>query len=150
MREALGQLDGDPDIDVHAVSSLYRTPPWGVTDQPCFFNAVARLITGLAPPKVLERLLALETRLGRVRLPGERWGPRVIDLDLLVQGETRSASATLELPHPRMHERAFVLIPLLELAPNFQIPGIGDARDCLARLEPEGIAPVAGPAWWRD
>ncbi len=101
-----------------AVSSFHETDPVGDENQPRFTNACALLETDLAPRELLHRLLTIETRLGRVRDPARRWGPRVIDLDLLVYGDERIREKGLEIPHPRMRERSFVLLPLAEIAPD--------------------------------
>ena len=103
------------------VSSVVETEPWGVTDQPRFLNAVAEIETDLAPAALLDRLLDLERELGRVRT--ERWGPRILDLDLLLYGERRESSPSLTIPHPRLHERLFVLEGLAELCPDLRVPG---------------------------
>ena len=117
---------------VAARSSLYRTKPWGKEDQPWFVNAVALLETALEPPALLERLRALERRLGRV--PGERWGPRIIDLDLLAYDDMESADETLRLPHPHLSERAFVLVPLAEIDERYAV-----LRDRLEARELAGV-----------
>ncbi len=117
-------------------SRLYRSAPWGDPDQPPFVNAVAEVETDLSAGELLGQLQQIELRLGRVR-DDRRWGPRHIDLDLLCCDGLQVSDTRLNLPHPRMHERAFVLVPLLELEPGFQIPGVGAAADCLA-----GIGPV--------
>lgn len=152
LAEALERLDGMDEIEVGAVSSLYRTPPWGDTDQPDFLNAVAQLRTPLAPRPLLERLLATERTLGRQREKGRRWGPRVIDLDLLLHGVGRYKDDVVEVPHPRLHERAFALAPLAELDEELAIPGRGTVRDCLASLGRAGVVgdalhQEAGPGW---
>ena len=131
---ALAQLAASPGIRVRRQSRIYRSPPWGRTDQPDFVNAVAELETSLPPLPLLRRLLEIENRLGRKR-DGARWGPRCIDLDLLSYGEVTVQSTELVLPHPQMHRRAFVLVPLLELEPGFLIPGVGPAADCLRNLD---------------
>lgn len=138
IHEALADLGSRPGIRVLRVSSLYRTAPWGRTDQPDFTNAVAELETGLEPADLLRELLDCESALGRTRETG-CWGPRLIDLDLLCFEDRRVTSADLEIPHPRMHERAFVLAPLLELEPDFVIPGVGAASDRLAALGPQRV-----------
>ncbi len=102
---------------VAARSSLYRTRPWGKADQPWFVNAVARLETALAPSALLAALRAMERRLGRV--PGERWGPRIIDLDLLTYDGLETDEPGLRVPHPHLRERAFVLVPLAEIDEGF-------------------------------
>jgi 2-amino-4-hydroxy-6-hydroxymethyldihydropteridine diphosphokinase len=121
-------------IGARRLSPIVETEPWGYEDQPRFLNAVAELDTELAPRALLERLLEVERLLGRVRT-GPRWGPRTIDLDLLLYGEKRIAEPDLEVPHPRMHERAFVLEPLAALAPELEIPGRGTVSEALAGLQ---------------
>lgn len=113
---------------VTAVSSLYRTPPWGVLDQPPFVNAALELETALDPDALLAALKALERELGRV--PGERWGPRAIDLDILDADGVRRDDPHLTIPHARLHERAFALVPLAEIAPAYAA-----ARDALPPAE---------------
>lgn len=141
IRKALTRLGEDPEIEVIRASSLYRSAPWGRTDQPDFTNAVAELATTLSAPELLQRLLQLEGELGRSRDTGH-WGPRLIDVDLLVFADQVFSTAELTLPHPRMHQRAFVLLPLLELEPEFEIPGVGNARDFLVSLEPQQIEKI--------
>jgi 2-amino-4-hydroxy-6-hydroxymethyldihydropteridine diphosphokinase len=119
--------------DVVAVSPLRETDPVGVTDQPQFLNGVAALETELAPRELLDVLLAVERRLGRERR--ERWGPRTIDLDLLLYGDAVIDEDGLKIPHPRLHERRFVLEPLADLAPQLVVPGLGGVEDLLAELD---------------
>jgi 2-amino-4-hydroxy-6-hydroxymethyldihydropteridine diphosphokinase len=121
------------ELRVARLSTIRETEPWGVVDQPPFLNAVGELETDEPPRQLLERLLAVELGHGRVRL--ERWGPRTLDLDLLVYGEVELVEPGLTLPHPSLHEREFVLEPLAELAPDLKIPGKGAVRDLLARLQ---------------
>ena len=121
-------------IGARRLSTLYETEPWGVIDQPDFFNAVAEVETDVGPRPFLDRLFEVERELGRVR-DGKRWGPRIIDLDLLVYGTETSDTAALTLPHPRLHDRLFVLVPWAELAPDFDVPGRGTVADLLARLQ---------------
>ena len=138
---ALAALDQSPSCRLLRRSGLYRSAPWGDPDQPEFVNAVAEIETELDAAALMDRLQQIEARLGRVR--GERrWGPRHIDLDLLCYGDLERRTPGLELPHPRMHERAFVLVPLQELDPGFDIPGIGSVAECLARMTPEERASV--------
>jgi len=120
-----------PATSVVAHSALYRSAPVGRTDQQDFINAVCRLTTFLAPLVLLQSLLDIERAHGRLR-EGERGGPRTLDLDLLLYDGLTHNAAGLELPHPRMHERAFVLQPLVELDPERVVPGRGRARDLLA------------------
>jgi 2-amino-4-hydroxy-6-hydroxymethyldihydropteridine diphosphokinase len=119
--------------DVVAVSPLRETDPVGVTDQPQFLNGVAALETELAPRELLDVLLAVERRLGRERR--ERWGPRTIDLDLLLYGDEVIDEDGLKIPHPRLHERRSVLEPLADLAPQLVVPGLGGVEDLLAELD---------------
>jgi len=118
------------------VSPIVETEPWGVTDQPRFLNAVAEIETELPPGALLDRLLDLERDLGRVRT--ERWGPRTIDLDLLLYGDRQVATPSLTLPHPRLHERRFVLEGLAELCPDLRVPGLDrtvrDLLDCREKV----------------
>ncbi|HET6564421.1 MAG TPA: 2-amino-4-hydroxy-6-hydroxymethyldihydropteridine diphosphokinase [Xanthomonadales bacterium] len=138
IRQALELLDENDDIKVQRVSSLYQTAAWGRTDQSDFTNAVAELVTGLPAVELLAKLLQVETRLGRTRETG-RWGPRLIDLDLLTYGDESIDLPDLVVPHPYMHKRAFVLVPLLELEPGFKIPGLGRALEWLSKLENQEI-----------
>ena len=119
-------------------SSLYRTAPFGPVAQPEFRNAVVGLLTQLAPAELLAALRGIELELGRAPAR-ERWGPRRIDLDLLVHGDARSDTAELRLPHPGIPERNFVLYPLAEIAPDLQVPGIGVVRELAARVSGAGI-----------
>lgn len=147
MAAALRTLDAFSGIDVVQVSSLYRTPPWGVTDQPDFLNAVAEVETSLSPRALLHACLDAERRLKRVR--NERWGPRAIDIDILIFGDNHIGEEGLSIPHPRIGERAFVLVPLLELAPNLKIDGKPIA-DVLHALDASGITRLnARSDWWR-
>jgi 2-amino-4-hydroxy-6-hydroxymethyldihydropteridine diphosphokinase len=147
MGEALRLLDGDAETKVVAVSSLYRTPPWGKLDQPDFLNAAAELRTTKAPRAFLDLCLDVERRLKRER--NERWGPRLIDIDILLFGEWRVSEAGLDIPHPRMTERAFVMVPLAEIAPALKI-GAGQLADRLAALDRSGIEKVSRNGdWWK-
>lgn len=147
MRSALRLIGRDAQTEIVAVSSLYRTPPWGKIDQPDFLNAVAELRTRLAPRVLLDLCLSVEAELHRVRK--ERWGPRSIDLDLLVYGNRDIDEEGLTVPHPRMLERAFVLVPLAEIAPGLEVGGDTIAQH-LARVGAAGIVREAGPKWWRE
>lgn len=147
MAQALSMLDADPATQVVAVSALYRTPPWGKTDQPDFLNVAAELRTALEPRALLDACLEAERRLKRVRK--ERWGPRLIDIDILVFGDRAVHEAGLEIPHPRMLERAFVLAPLAEIAPDFIAHG-RPLSAWLADLDTTGIEKLpSGQDWWR-
>jgi 2-amino-4-hydroxy-6-hydroxymethyldihydropteridine diphosphokinase len=119
-------------------SSLYRTPPWGKLDQPDFVNAAALLETPRSPRELLDALKALEVALGRV--PGTRWGPRTIDLDLLTYDDETIREPGLVVPHPHLRERGFVLVPLAEIDPTYEA-----ARDALPPAERAGIAQIGGP-----
>jgi 2-amino-4-hydroxy-6-hydroxymethyldihydropteridine diphosphokinase len=131
---AVDALAADPEIDVIAVSALRETDPVGYLDQPRFLNGAAAVETDLEPRALLERLLAVEASLGRTR-EGPPMGPRTIDLDLLVYGDSVVDEPGLEVPHPRLHERRFALEPLAELAPGLEIPGRGRVEDLLAGLD---------------
>ncbi len=147
MSAALDFLDADGRTRVVAVSSLYRTPPWGKTDQPDFLNAAAEIVTGLNARGLLGLCLDSERRLKRVR--GERWGPRLIDIDIVAFGDAVVKEPGLELPHPRLAERAFVLVPLLEIAPELAIGG-RKVADMLAGIDASGIERLQGGRdWWR-
>lgn len=134
LREAVARLRAAPGVAVAAVSSYRETAPVGVEDQPMFLNAVAALETALEPRALLELLLATERGLGRTRT-GPRFGPRVVDLDLLLYGGRRVAEPGLTVPHPRLHERAFVLEPLVELDERLVVPGRGTVAALLAALD---------------
>ena len=135
--EALARL---PDTRLLRASRLYRTPAWGVSEQADFINAVALLETSLGPRALLDRLLGIERSFGRERR--ERWGPRILDLDLLLHGDDVIDEPGLHVPHPHLHERAFALLPLLEISPDATIPQRGPARDALSVLACEGIQAV--------
>jgi 2-amino-4-hydroxy-6-hydroxymethyldihydropteridine diphosphokinase len=120
---AIALLCDGADVRLVARSSDYRTPPWGVTDQPPFINAAIEVSTALTPHALLDRAQACERALGRHRERERHWGPRTIDLDLLAYDDLVISDATLTLPHPRLFERAFVLVPLAEIAPGRLIAG---------------------------
>jgi len=134
---ALASLDQLTTTRVLARSRLYRSPPWGVTDQPPFLNAVAALTTALSARELLDALLAIERAAGRERR--ERWGPRVLDLDLLLHGDAELDQPGLRLPHPQLHRRAFVLVPLAEIAPDLVIPGRGALADLRRAVDCAGV-----------
>ncbi|HEX5488383.1 MAG TPA: 2-amino-4-hydroxy-6-hydroxymethyldihydropteridine diphosphokinase [Rhodanobacteraceae bacterium] len=129
-----------PRTALRARSRLYQTLPWGVTEQPDFVNAVAALETALAPRDLLEALLAIESRAGRVR--DIRYGPRVLDLDLLLYDDAELHEPGLDIPHPRLHERPFVLLPLADLAADLEVPGHGCVADLLACMDASGCTPL--------
>lgn len=141
VERAIAALDALPGTRVLAHSRLYHTPPWGIVDQPAFVNAAARLQTTLPPRALLDALLGIERRAGRVR--AVRNGPRVLDLDLLLYGDVVLDAPDLVLPHPRMHERAFVLLPLAEFAPDLDVPGRGRVSELLACVDASGCVAVA-------
>ena len=121
-------------MGAHRLSSLRETEPWGYEDQPSFLNAAAEIEWGQIPRALLDRLLEIERELGRTR-EGPRYGPRTIDLDLLLFGEEVVDEPGLTIPHPRLHERLFVLEPLFELEPGLVVPGHGDLADLIAGLQ---------------
>jgi 2-amino-4-hydroxy-6-hydroxymethyldihydropteridine diphosphokinase len=127
---AVDALSSDVEIEVVAVSTLRETEPVGVGEQPPFLNGAVALETSLGARELLERLLAVEQRFGRVRVAGEH-GPRTLDLDLLLYGDETIDEPGLSLPHPRLHERRFVLEPLAELAPGLVVPGRGTVESLL-------------------
>jgi len=129
------------------VSSLYETAPQGVVDQPPFYNAVCRVTTGLEPEALLRFLKSLEREIGR-RPGGPPGGPRPIDLDILLYGERVVDAAALKVPHPRLAERAFVLVPLCELALGLRHPVLGSTmQELLDALEEQGVSRIAPPGW---
>ena len=140
LREALEHVAALEGVAALRASPFYRAPPWGPVAQPDFVNAVAELETRLDPETLLEALLSIERRMGRERR--ERWGPRRIDLDLLhMAGETR-AGARLELPHPRIAERAFVLCPWRDLAPALELPGLGRIDELAKKVDCSNVQPL--------
>ena len=134
IRAALHELAASDGVEVVQVSSLRETEPVGYLDQPRFLNGVAVLETALEPQDLLTLLLAVEARFGRDRAAAPPQGPRTLDLDLLLYGDRRISLENLELPHPRLHERAFVLEPLAEVAPGLEVPGMAAVEALLARL----------------
>jgi len=137
-RRAIALLCDGTAVRLTARSSDYRTPPWGVTDQPPFVNAVIGMTTSLSPHELLARAEQCERALGRDRTHERRWGPRSIDIDLLAYDDLVLNDPHLILPHPRLFERAFVLVPLAEIAPERVIAGVG-VRDALERVDTSGI-----------
>ena len=133
LRHAVEQLGEAEGVDVLAVSSLRETEPVGVVDQPPFLNGAVQLETSLPPRELLDLLLVIERSLGRVR--GARWGPRLVDLDLLLYGGEIVDEPGLRIPHPRLHERRFALEPLAELDPELAIPGRASVSALLAELD---------------
>lgn len=147
MRQVLAALDARVDCRVSAVSRLYRTPPWGKTDQAWFFNACALIETSLSPEQLLDACLSMERQMKRERI--ERWGPRTIDIDVLTYDDLVRAGATLEIPHPRMTERGFVLMPLADIAPKAIVRGRA-VSSWLAQADVAGIERVSEDGgWWQ-
>ena len=144
VERAFPELACLPETRLVVRSSLYLSQPVGYTAQPDFINAVAQLETSLPPRALLDALLEIEHRHGRQR--EFRNAPRTLDLDLLLYNGLIMHEPGLTLPHPRMHERAFVLAPLAEIAPDCLIPGHGPARDCLARVAVVGLERLAAPS----
>jgi 2-amino-4-hydroxy-6-hydroxymethyldihydropteridine diphosphokinase len=137
VQQAFRELDAIAHTRVVRTSSLYRSEPLGFADQPRFVNAVAQVETGLPAGRLLAELQAVEARHGRSRSFAN--APRTLDLDLLLFGNVVIDTASLQVPHPRMHERAFVLLPLLEIAPDVAIPGQGPARLLLEKCTNQGV-----------
>jgi len=134
VRSALEQLAAEPGVELVGVSAFRDTAPVGVVDQPRFLNAAAAVETSLSARELLELLLGIERRLGRTR-EGPRFGPRTIDLDLLLYGDERIDEPGLEVPHPRLHQRLFALEPLADLDPDLVVPGRGPLADLVAGLQ---------------
>ncbi|NLC55971.1 MAG: 2-amino-4-hydroxy-6-hydroxymethyldihydropteridine diphosphokinase [Armatimonadetes bacterium] len=134
LSEAVRQLR-ERGVTPRRASSVYETAPVGRTEQPAFLNAVIEVETDLEPLALLAQTQAVENALGRRRVL--RWGPRTLDIDILLYDDCRIDLPELQVPHPRMHERRFVLLPLVELQPDVVIPGIGPARACLDALDPQ-------------
>ena len=135
LRAAIGRLRGLPDVEVIRVSSFRDTEPVGPVDQPRFLNGAVELETDLTPRALLGALLELERAFGRDRSAGPLHGPRTLDLDLLLYGAETIDEPLLNVPHPRLHERRFVLEPLAELDPDLEVPGQGSVQTLLARLD---------------
>jgi 2-amino-4-hydroxy-6-hydroxymethyldihydropteridine diphosphokinase len=142
LEAAIVALDAVPGIRVTARSRFYRTPPWGPVAQPDFVNAAVAVDTSLDAHALLDALLATERAFGRVR-DGERWGPRTLDLDLLAYGDAVVADDRLTVPHPRIAERAFVLLPLADIAPEAVLPGLGQVAGLLAAIDAAECIPLA-------
>ncbi|MGQ4423511.1 2-amino-4-hydroxy-6-hydroxymethyldihydropteridine diphosphokinase [Streptomyces violaceoruber] len=143
LQGAIDALEDTPGVRVKGVSPVYETEPWGVApdSQPSYFNAVVILKTTLPPSSLLERAHAVEEAFHRVR--DERWGPRTLDVDIVAYAEVVSDDPHLTLPHPRAHERAFVLAPWLDVDPEAALPGRGRVADLLAAVTRDGVAPRA-------
>ena len=145
LRTAAKLLDSNESVDIVALSSLYSTQPVGVEDQPDFINAVIAIKTTLSPAELLKLCNDVELQLGRVRTI--RWGPRVIDIDILLYNDVVVNDNDLIIPHPRMMERAFVLIPLAEIAPDVMLPGEVKASDAAHEIGCIGIERINGDFW---
>ncbi|MFE9705935.1 2-amino-4-hydroxy-6-hydroxymethyldihydropteridine diphosphokinase [Streptomyces sp. NPDC005930] len=143
LQGAIDALEDTPGVRVKGVSPVYETEPWGVApdSQPSYFNAVVIVKTTLPPSSLLERAHAVEEAFHRVR--DERWGPRTLDVDIVAYAEVVSDDPHLTLPHPRAHERAFVLAPWLDVDPEAALPGQGRVADLLAAVTRDGVAPRA-------
>lgn len=141
IRRALRALGTVPRTRVLRHSRSYRTPPWGIIEQPDFVNAVAELASELAPHELLSALLSIERAQGR-RRNDSQWGPRTLDLDLLTYGQLQLAEPGLILPHPHIGVRSFVLVPLAELDASLLIPGIGIVRELLAHVDAAACVPI--------
>ncbi|MFF8592017.1 2-amino-4-hydroxy-6-hydroxymethyldihydropteridine diphosphokinase [Streptomyces sp. NPDC015220] len=141
LQGAVDALEDTPGVRIKAVSPVYETEPWGVEpgSQPSYFNAVVILKTTLPPSSLLERAHAVEEAFNRVR--DERWGPRTIDVDIVAYADLVSDDPGLTLPHPRAHERAFVLAPWHDVDPDAQLPGRGPVADLLASVTRAGVEP---------
>ena len=145
LRAAVSALDRDRDCRVTTVSSLYSTAPVGFDDQPDFLNAAVAIRTPLSPAELLALCNRIERQIGRKRTI--RWGPRVIDIDILLYNDVVAHERGLVLPHPRMMDRAFVLAPLAEIAPETELEGGVSARDAAGRIDSDGIELIEGPTW---
>lgn len=142
LSRACEALQGLPDTQLIAVSRLYRSAPMGPQDQPSYLNAVAALDTRLTPLELLDALQAIEQAQGRER-KAERWGPRTLDLDILLYGSEQIDLPRLQVPHYHMHARAFVLYPLAELCPDLQLPDGTKLQALLKKCPAEGLQPLA-------
>jgi 2-amino-4-hydroxy-6-hydroxymethyldihydropteridine diphosphokinase len=141
LRTALDALP--PEVVILDKSKIYETPAWGFEDQPAFLNMAVKGRTDLKPEALLKHLKLLETRLGRE--PSFHWGPRLIDIDLLFYDDLILDTPRLVIPHPRLHERAFVLVPLADIAPDFIHPTLGKTiRELLEGMDKSNILPITG------
>jgi 2-amino-4-hydroxy-6-hydroxymethyldihydropteridine diphosphokinase len=138
LREALAMLDRGPDVKVVRRSPSYLTPAWGVKDQPPFINCCAVIDTALSPHDLLKRVQEVERAFGRDRANERRWGPRKLDIDIIAYDDVTMNDADLTLPHPRLFERAFVLVPLADIAADRVIAGVS-VKDALAKVDATGI-----------
>jgi 2-amino-4-hydroxy-6-hydroxymethyldihydropteridine diphosphokinase len=145
LRQAIRALKATPGVEVAQVSGIYETEPVGGPSQPDYLNAVVEIDTQLGPRAIFEACMTIEHALGRERSTEEHWGPRIIDLDVLTCGDLIVNDPDLEIPHPRLAERAFVLVPFSEIAPYIDIPGLGRVHDLEERLlVTHTVKPVRG------
>jgi 2-amino-4-hydroxy-6-hydroxymethyldihydropteridine diphosphokinase len=140
---AIAEISVLPDIEYLRHSGLYRSPPWGGVEQPDFINAVLEVRAGCEPGLLLRQLLDVERKHGRNRADERHWGPRTLDCDILLFGERVLHTGSLTIPHPRMSQRAFVLVPLAELDAELHIPDAGPLQDLLGSLHPQPIRLIA-------
>ncbi len=146
LQRAVHSLQEEKEIHIIELSSIYETDPIGFTEQPSFYNLVVHLVTTLSPSDLLQKILSIETKLNRVRK--QRWGPRTIDIDILLYGDQRVEEENLTIPHPRLHEREVVLIPLLEIAGDFRIPHIDEkVSNLLQKLPEQGVRQMGTMEW---
>jgi len=138
VERGLGLIAQSQHMELLNFSGLYSTEPMGPSDQPGYVNAVCEILTSMTAGQLLDALQAIEQKSGRQR-NGVRWGPRTLDLDILLYANNKVASARLTIPHPGLLERSFVLIPLLEIAPDIEVPGVGAAADFLPEVTDYGI-----------
>jgi 2-amino-4-hydroxy-6-hydroxymethyldihydropteridine diphosphokinase len=141
LQQAVNALREQPSTNQLVLSPLYRSAPLGTSDQPDYLNAVVALTTELGPEALLDHLQSIEQHQGRLRT--RRWGPRTVDLDILLYGDRVQATPRLTIPHPRLHERAFVLYPLWDVTPTLVVPGLGSLRALLERCPPWPVEKVA-------
>lgn len=147
MASALQMLDSDAETSVITVSRVYRTPPWGPVEQPSFMNCCALVETRREPDRLMQLCLDIERDLKRVR--DVRWGPRLVDIDILTYGDLTTGDAFVTVPHPRMTERGFVLVPLAEIAPKLRIMD-HEVQDWLKDVDSSGIDPASDDGnWWQ-
>lgn len=144
LRQAAAKLIALPQVSDFVGSSLYRSAPIGGPEQSDYLNAVASLCWDGDAEQLLDALLAIEAEAGRIRRAGQRNHPRTLDMDLLLFGDAQLALPQLQIPHPRMGERAFVLVPLAEISPDLQIPGLGSLQQLLPAVADQGLAPIDG------
>jgi len=142
VKAALHTLATLPDSRLLAASRLYRSPAWGNENQPDFINAAAQLETRLSATVLLEHMLDIERVFGRMRLPGEHWQPRTLDLDLLLYADHVIDLPQLKVPHPYLHQRGFALLPLADIAPQAVIPGHGLVQQIMLQANIKGITPL--------